>query len=87
MYDPFSREMLEQARQQHAALQQAAEQARLLQQLQGPTERFLWMRWVALVTGNFLIVGGIWLKQRAALEQQRTYRQPITGNFSRMAGK
>ena len=87
MFESYSREMLEQARMQHAALEKAAEHYRLLKQLQGPTERFLWMRRVALTTGNWLITGGVWLKQRAALEQERAYRQPITGNFSRVASK
>lgn len=87
MYDPYSREMLEQARMQHEALQKAAEHYRLLRQIQGPTVHFLWIRRVALTTGNWLIAGGVWLKQRAALEQERAYRQPITGHLSQMPGK
>jgi len=87
MADLFSHKMLEQAHMQRAALQKAAEHYRLLQQLQKPTDRFLWIRRATLTTGNWLIAGGVWLKQRAALEQPRAYRQPITGNLSQMAGK
>jgi hypothetical protein len=86
MYNPYSHEVVEHARMRYEALQKAAEKARLLQQL-GPTERFLWIRRIGLATGNGLIAGGLWLKQRAALEQEGTYRQPMSGNFSRAAGK
>jgi hypothetical protein len=82
MYPNLPTSLFEQARERQMELEKVAANYRLLRQIKEEPGRLSILRRAILSTGNLLIVGGTWLKQRAQLEAACTDLQPVSGRVS-----
>jgi len=82
MYTLLPSSLVEQARERQMELQREAEKYRLWHQAKKSSGRVPIFRQAVFATGDLLIAGGEWLKQRAQLETRHTDLQTVSGRFS-----